>query len=836
MKRLLPDLIAIVLFVLLSLAYFFPADIEGRVLFQQDTVAGAGAGQETVAYQQETGVHSRWTGALFSGMPTYQISPSYDSTKVLTFTQKVYRLFLPSNVNLVFIMLLGFYILLRVMGLDSKLSFLGSLMWAFSSYFFILISAGHIWKYLVLAYIPPTIAGMILTFKGKYLYGGLLFALFTALQIQSNHVQMSYYFIMVMLFLFIAFAINAYRKKAWKHLANATLTLLAAGIIGVTMNLSNLYHTYTYSKHTMRAQSELSQVADKSNTSSGLDRDYITQWSYGVDETLTLLVPNFKGGASVPLSGSGRAMEKANPKYGSIYGALTQYYGTQPMTSGPVYVGAFVLALFILGCFIVEGEVKWALLAATILSILLSWGKNFMPLTDFFIDHVPMYNKFRAVSSILVVAEFTIPLLAILATGKILENPKVLLVKKKAVIVSLALTAGIALLIMLFPDAFTSFVPQSEQAMLEGAVKQGGIPQNELSGILASLSQMRESLLVADARRSLLIILAGSIILVLLAYGKIGKTPTAALLVLLTIVDLWSVNKRYLNDEQFIEKDIKENTFAKTQTDELILQDPDPDFRVLNFATSTFNENNTSYYHKSIGGYHAAKMRRYQELIDRYIQPQMSTAYSLIAEAGGDMTEVSKDAFQVLNMLNAKYLIFPVSQDGATVPIQNPYAQGPAWFVDCVSSAQNADEELGRMESIDLSHEAVVDQKFMNLLDGKTTFQTNGESSITLESYKPNQVTYHSHNSYDGMAVFSEIYYPDGWKVTIDGEKAQIGRANYVLRFMAVPQGDHTIIMTFDPDSLKATEAAAYSACAILVLGLITAVILERRKMAKKPS
>ena len=417
MKKFLPDLIAILAFIILSFAYFFPADIEGRILFQHDTAAGVGAGQESKEYLERTGERTRWTNSIFGGMPTYQMSPSYDSTTSLKGVEKVYRLFLPDYVVLTFIMMLGFYILLRAFGISAWLAGLGGVIWAFSSYFFILIPAGHIWKFVTLAYIPPTIAGVVLAYRKKYLLGGIITALFIALQIQSNHIQMSYYFMFVILFFVGAYFEDAYKKKELPHFFKASAILALAAVVGVCINISNLYHTYEYSKETMRGKSELKQEgAAASQTSSGLDRDYITNWSYGIGETLTLLVPNVKGGGSgSTMSQSEVAMAKANPMYSGIYSQLPQYFGEQPWTAGPVYVGAFVMFLFVLGCFIVKGPLKWALLGATIFSILLSWGKNFMGLTDFFIDYVPMYNKFRAVSSILVIAEFTIPLLAIFA-------------------------------------------------------------------------------------------------------------------------------------------------------------------------------------------------------------------------------------------------------------------------------------------------------------------------------------------------------------------------------------------------------------------------------------
>lgn len=835
MKKLLPDLIAILAFVLLSFAYFFPADIENRILFQPDTAAGAGAGQEVKEYYEQTGERSRWTNSLFGGMPMYQIAPSYDSTKSLQWVQKAYQLFLPDYVCLTFMLMLGFYILLRVFGIPVWLAGLGGIMWAFSSYFFILISAGHIWKFITLAYVPPTIAGIVLAYRGKLLWGGILTALFVALQITSNHVQMSYYFFFVILFFVGAYFEKAWRTKTLPQFFKASAVLIVAALVGIAANVSNLYHTYAYSKETMRGKSELVQTGDAAKqTSSGLDRDYITQWSYGIDETLTLLVPNFKGGASAALSQSETAMSKANPMYSSLYGSLTQYFGTQPMTLGPVYVGAFVLFLFVLGCFIVKGPLKWALIGATFFSIVLSWGKNFMPLTDFFIDYVPLYNKFRAVSSILVIAEFTIPLLAIFALKRLLEEPEILKQEKKPLGISLLLTAGIALLLAVAPGSIGSgYVPAQKAQMLQNAVNQQMIPANKLSGILANLGEMRAELVSSDALRSFIIIGIGCSLLWLYASGKLRSSLTIAGITILCLADMWGVNKRYLNDAQFVPHSIRTETFTKTNTDELILQDTSLDYRVLNFATSTFDDNNTSYWHKSVGGYHPAKLRRYQEMIEHHISPEMQAAYKAIATAGGEMDSVDANKFRVLNMLNTKYFIFPAGQQRQTVPILNPHAYGNAWFVNKVQYVNNANEEIDALDSIIPTETAVVDARFKDVLKGTTESYKDSLSSIRLTSYAPNRLTYETNNAQDGIAVFSEIYYPDGWHVTIDGQPAELARADYILRTMYVPAGQHTIEMRFDPTSLHVTEGIAYGALALLVIGIIVAVLIAKRKYVK---
>ena len=833
MKKFLPDLIAILTFIILSFAYFFPADIEGRILFQHDSVAGVGAGQESKEYRDRTGERTRWTNAIFGGMPTYQMSPSYDSTKTLSWVEKIYRLYLPDYVVLTFIMMLGFYILLRAFGISAWLAGLGGIIWAFSSYFFILIPAGHIWKFVTLAYIPPTIAGIVLAYRKKYLLGGIVTALFIALQIQSNHIQMSYYFMFVILFIVGAYFEDAYKKKELPHFFKASGVLALAAVVGICINISNLYHTYEYSKETMRGKSELKQEGPAANqTSSGLDRDYITNWSYGIGETLTLLVPNVKGGASsAPLSQSEAAMAKANPMYGSLYAQFPQYFGDQPWTAGPVYVGAFVMFLFILGCFIVKGPLKWALLGATIFSILLSWGKNFMGLTDFFIDYIPMYNKFRAVSSILVIAEFTIPLLAIFALKEIFSKPDILKLKENrvGVIVTLVLTAGIALILAVAPGVFFSgFITAQEMAAL-----QQGLPTEHLTPVITNLTEMREAIIASDAWRSFFIIIVGCFLLFLYQQKKLRATFTLAGIALLCLIDMWTVNKRYLHDEQFVPKSKQAEAFVKSRTDEIILQDTTLDYRVLNFVGfpgNTFNENNTAYWHKSVGGYHAAKLRRYQEMIDHHIVPEMQATDQELTAAGGKMDSVDASKFRVLNMLNTKYFIFPAGQQGQTVPVENPYAYGNAWFVDNVQYVDNANEEIDALNDILPTETAIVDAKFKEQLKGVTGGYKDSLSTIRLTSYEPNRLIYKTSSSKDGVVVFSEIYYP-GWQATIDGQPADIARADYILRVMNVPGGEHTIEMWFDPQSIHITESIAYAALALLLIGVMVLLWMERRKV-----
>ena len=824
-RKCLPDLLAVLLFAVLAFAYFFPADIEGRILYRHDASAGRGAGQEGIEYLQKTGERSRWTNALFGGMPTYQTAPSYKSTDLLTKAVNAYHLWLPENVWFVFAYLLGFYILLRAFDFRQYMAALGAIIWAFSTYFLIIIAAGHIWKVWALAYLPPMIAGIVLAYKGKYLWGLLLTAVFTAFEINANHVQMTYYYLFIVLFLVIAWLVEAIQKKEMVRFLKATGVCIAGALIGLCINLSNLYHTWQYSQESMRGKSELVKANSANQTNSGLERDYITQWSYGIDETWTLLVPNTKGGASMPLSMSEKAMEKADNDFLPIYQQLGQYWGEQPGTSGPVYVGAFVLMLFILGLFIVKGPVKWALLAATILSILLSWGKNFMGFTDFFLDYVPMYAKFRTVASILVIAEFTIPLLAMLALKKLLDEPEQMKPRMKYVGISFLLTGGIAMLFSLTPSTFfDSFISSSEMRAIQS------LPAEYIQPLVANLTEMRQAVFTADSLRSFYIILTGTGILLAVAFGKLKKEYAVGIILVLCLVDLWTVNKRYLNDEMFVPVSEREAPQQKTQTDELILRDQTLDYRVLNLASNTFNENETSYYHKSIGGYHAAKLRRYQEMIDYYISPEMQALFGAVSEAAGDMTQVKGDSIcPVLNMLNTRYFIFPL-EGGQTVPIQNPYAYGNAWFVDQLDYVQNANEEIAAIGKLDLRHQAVADAKFKAQL-GEAAVQDTA-SIVTITSYEPNRLTYDVNSGKGGVLVFSEIYYP-GWTATIDGEPAELGRVDYILRALRVEPGKHQVELAFFPKSVNTTETIAYVAFALLILIVLGILFLEYRNRKK---
>ena len=827
-KKFLPDVVVVLVFAIISFAYFLVPVTQGKILFQHDASAGVGSAQELTEYQNRTGETTRWTNSIFGGMPTYQMSPSYQSTDGLSQVMNAYHLWLPDNVWFLFAYLLGFYILLRAFDFRQTLAALGSIMWAFSSYFLIIIAAGHLWKVMALAYLPPMIAGIVLAYRGRYLSGFIVTALFTAFEIKANHVQMTYYYLFIILFMVIAYLVKAVREKQLAGFMKSTGVVAAAAVIGIAINLSSLYHTWQYQKESMRGKSELVKKDAANQTSSGLDRDYITQWSYGIDETLTLLVPNAKGGATVPLSKNATAMAKADPQIQSmipqLYDAIPQYFGTQPGTSGPVYVGAFVLFLFILGLFIVRGSMKWALLAATVLSVLLAWGHNFMGFTNFFLDYIPMYAKFRTVASILVIAEFTIPLLAALALKKIVDEPEVLTKQMKFVYTSLALTAGVALLIALFPGMMEPFVSDQERQMITSIQ---GMDGNTANTILANIAAMREAMVSADAWRSVIVILIGFALLFLYKMKKLRADYMVICMAVLCLVDMWQVDKRYLNDEMFVPKSERDMPHQATSTDLAIMKDKSLDYRVLNLASNTFNENETSYFHKSIGGYHPAKLRRYQEMIDAYIAPEMQAAMQAIAAKNGNMQEVDgAKVFPVLNMLNTKYFILPL-QGGATMPLQNIYAQGNGWFVDKINYVADANAEYAGVGKIDVRHEAVADKKFESVL-GQA--QSNDSTAIVkLVKYEPNNLQYTIESKKGGVVVFAEIYYP-GWTATIDGQPAELGRVNYILRALNVKAGKHTVVLDFHPTSISTTETIAYIAIVILLLAIAGAGYMEWKK------
>ena len=844
-KKLIPDALCVLLFVVIAFAYFSPAVMDGRRLEQDDSNANYGLNVETNQYRDaHDGETPRWNTSIFGGMPTYQIAPSYDSTKTMTFVENAYHLWLPDYVWYVFASMLGFYILLRAFDFRQWMAALGAVVWAFSSYFFIIIAAGHIWKVMALAYIPPTIAGMVMCYRKHYVWGGIVTAVFAALQIQANHVQMSYYFLLPEILMVVAFLIDAVAKKEMAAFGKATLSVVGAAIIAVCLNISNLYHTYEYAKDTMRGKSELVKAHKvEDQTDSGLERSYITAWSYGIDETFTFLIPNYRGGASMPLSYNETAMQKANPQFSNagIYGAFTQYWGEQPGTSGPVYLGAIVCMLFVLSLILIPNRnpLKWALLVATAITLMLSWGHNFMPFTDFFIDNVPMYAKFRTVASILVVVEFTVPFMALWGLKLYVQKPNV-----KALGIAAGITLALCVILMMTSGDCLS---ANDRAAVAQYVQKGYFDQALGNEILVSISSMRDAMLMADGWRTIIFILLGCGVLYWY-YRKESEadersdmriTVVSVALLALCLVDMWQVNKRYLNDAMFVHpRGVA--AIQKTEADEYILSKSGTgrDYRVLNFTVSTFNDNTTSAFYSSIGGYHAAKLRRYQELIEARISVECNKVFEALRSAPldtmrmieeqspypiRDLTAVNTDSlFPVLNMLNTRWFILSAGEAGK-FPVENPTANGNAWVVSDVDYVANANEELDALGKVNPKHTAVVAKDDFGFL------KAGGEGEVKLTSYGAIEAKYSVNSKNGGLVVFSEVYYP-GWTATIDGKPAEIARADYVLRAMNVPAGKHEIVMTFDPQTVHTTESIAYAALAILALVIAFAVCKKLKK------
>ena len=798
-KGFIPYAVAVVIFIVISLAFLNPL-LEGKKLKQDDIIRHKGMAKEVTDFREKTGEEALWTNSMFSGMPAYQISVKYNGNLV-TYIDKIFKLGLPHPASLVFLYMIGFFILLLVLKVDPWLSIVGAIAFGFSSYFFIIIEAGHNSKAHAIGYMAPVLAGVILTYRGKYLAGGIFTLLFLALEIKAGHPQISYYLFLLLLVFGIVEFIDTVKTKKYMPFVRSTAIMVIAGLIAVLTNITSLWATYEYGKYTIRGKSEL--TTNQENKTSGLDKDYATQWSYGVGETWSLLIPNANGGSSRPIGLNESALSDVEPQYKEYVANASQYFGNQPFTSGPVYVGALILFLFIYGLFIIRGPIKWWLLVGTILSIMLAWGKNFMPLTEFFLDYFPGYNKFRAVSMTLVIAELTIPILAILALNKVLTDPSFF--KKKIEIfkfrfdplyLSVILTGGVSLLFALVPDVFVNFITEQEIASI--AQQKGSSPEyaNQIVEYYDNVELARRSILKTDAFRSFIFIILGAAAIWAFGKSKLNKNIAILIIGLLVIFDMWTVNKRYLNNDNFINSSKVERPYTKSPADELILKDVDPNFRVLNLTVDPFADASTSYYHKSIGGYHGAKLRRYQELYDHQIKGKFNMS--------------------VINMLNTKYII-QADENKRPKARPNMGFMGNAWFVEEVQLVNNADEELAALDNFDPGTTAIIDQRFSDNLEGFTAV-SDSLAQITLIDYKPNHLQYQSNTQKDQLVVFSEIYYDKGWNAYVDEILVPHFRANYVLRAMIVPAGKHKIDFKFEPKVYVIGEKVSFASSLLLIL------------------
>ena len=820
-KTALAIIAAIFVFAAITLIYFHPV-LQGKLIKQHDIEMHKGMSQEINQYRENTGEQTLWTNAPFSGMPAWNISISSNSN-LTDPAFKALKLGLPQSIGSVFICMLGFFVLLLILDCGFWISFIGAIAYGFTSYLFIVIGAGHNAKAMAMAYMAPVIAGVLLTYKGKYIWGWLLTAFALAFEIRTNHLQITYYLALTLVILVMAELISDIRDKKLGHFFKATGGLVVAALIGVLTCSTNLYGSYEFGKETTRGKPVITR--NESNQTQGLDRDYITQWSYGKGETWSLLIPNAKGGASAYIGKQNPALEKADRQYRDSIAQSNAYWGDQPGTSGPVYVGAIVVFLFVLGALTVKGKLKWALLVATLLSILLSWGKNFMGFTNFFLDYIPGYDKFRAVSMTLVIAEVTMPLLGFLGLSQIAKSPDDFKKNRKKFFIALGITAGFCLLFYIAPKVFFNFLSQAEAEQFATLSK--GKDGALYATYATQLENVRVAIFRKDALRSLIFILLAAIPLFLYGKGKLKGQIAFPILAVLVLIDMFPIDKRYLNDSHFIDKRKFDKPYVASTADQFILNDKSLDFRVADLTKDMFNDASTCYFHKSLGGYCGAKLRRYQDIITQYLAGELSQLRN--AKSSEDLI-LALSRLKVVNMLNTKYIIYnPNSQ-----PFQNFYAYGNAWSVNDIRWVETPNEEIDAIATTDLQHTAIVNKEFERQFEG-FQFTDSIPVQITLNEYQPNKLTYHFKSGSDQLLVFSEIWTSKGWSMTIDGQEKPLLRANYLLRAAIIPSGEHEIVMTYIPRAYTVCNTIQLVSSLIMILGLIAAIVFtfKSKKEAK---
>lgn len=805
LKSTLPHLIAVLLFTVISFAYFFPV-LEGRKINAHDTKVYEGSSKEISDYRDKYGKEPLWTNSMFSGMPAYLISVKYPGNlfKHLDNFLKLYK----TPVAALFLSMLGFYIMLLFFRVNPWLAMAGAIAYGFSSYLFVSLSAGHNTKAYAMAYMAPVLGSVVYSFRKNLLAGASLFALFLAMQIMANHFQITYYTGMIVLVFGIFELVNAVKTKAVPAFLKSFGVLVGAALIAFSVNFASLYSTWEYSKESTRGKSELTKAAGSNDK--GLDPEYITQWSYGIGESFTFLIPNLKGGATAPFDSNSetvKALRKNN--MGQAQGQIYRYWGNQPNTSGPVYFGAVVLFLFVLGLFIIKGREKWWILTAAVLSLLLSWGKNLMPLTSLFIDFFPGYDKFRAVSMTLVMAGVLVPLLGVLALREISEGTVNREKAARSVLLAALITGGLAFIFLLIPGLAGSFLRPDESSLPESA-----------AWIKVAMAADRKAMLRADALRSVIFIAGGASLIWFYLKNRIKPAYALLGLTALFLVDQVPVDARYLGSSNFETKRAASNSFAPTAADKEILSD-EGEFRVLNLTVSVFNDASTSYHHQSIGGYSGAKMKRYQELIETSLTDDINSLITSLRSASSmEEAEGVLGSLGTLNMLNTRYIIL----DPGSSPLLNRYASGNAWLVNRVTLVENADAELEAIKAINPGEVAVIDRRFAEQVP-VTEIQATPGDTIYLAAYEPNLLTYKAELSSERVAVFSEIYYKYGWKASIDGNPAEHFRANYVLRGMTLPAGSHTVTFSFEPESYKTGNRVSLAGSVLLLVLLIMSVL-----------
>ncbi len=839
MKKSIPHIIAIISFLVITFAFLSPV-FSGKDIFGGDTQSYMGMAQEANTYNETHDDQTLWTGSMFSGMPTYQINMK-DSNSIVSLADDALRI-LPGPTYRVFLYLVGFYILLIAFGLSPYWAIAGSIAFAFGSYNLIIIVAGHNTKAVAIAYMAPIIASIYMGFKKEKPYlGATLLALFLGLGLYANHIQIIYYTLFIAIIFGISEIIFAIKEKTIKKFLISLGFLCLGATLAVGLNATRLITTAEYSKHTMRGDSNGLTILE-SGDKHGLDINYITAWSYGIDETLTLLIPDFKGGSSASHLDADSHTAK---KMGQITGfrdtgkklsstdkerltrtnnpknlaelmyiqPMPTYWGTQPFTSGPVYAGAIVCFLFIVGCILVPNRQRWWLISATILGILLSWGHNFMPFTEFFVNYVPLYDKFRTVSMTLTISCLCMAILAFLAIKEIISENVETKKKLKSLYIGAGITGGLCLLFTIFPSLAGDFSAASDNSY-----------GSSYSFLTETLPLDRMEMLQSDALRSLIFIMLAFTLLFFYAKGKIKTLVASIALCVLCALDMIPVAHRYLNETSFVKKEVKNKPFTASEADKFILADKTEDFRVLNLTLDIFNSSAPSYFHKNVGGYSAVKLRRYQELIEVHLSKEIRNFTSSLRTINtlGEAEEIFKQT-PVLNMLNTKYVIYAPQ----AMPIANPYKMGNAWLVDNINFVENADEEILSLDLDSLTNTVVVDKATENAPSAKIYNSANGKIELTL--YEPNKLIYHFTSTEDQLAVFSEIYYPDGWNAYINGEEVPYFRANYLLRAMELKAGDYDIEFRFEPKSYDLGKILSII-CSILLTTAISYIIFVNLK------
>jgi hypothetical protein len=825
LMKLLPHAIAVILFLVVTMVYFSPL-LEGKVLSQHDVEQFQGSAKEISDYYYNEGKTSAWTNSMFSGMPAYQIGVYGGSPNFLDYLEKPFKALGSTTAGPVFAGMLMAYILFCLMGFSPAIAMLGAIAYSLSSYNIVILNAGHVTKAWTLAYMPLIVAGIMSLFKNKILLAGVLVALGLALQIKSNHLQVTYYTGILGAILFISYAIDVLSKKNYKSFLLSCGAMIIAISLAVLANMGNIYGNLEMARESTRGQSELtSPKSESEKQSTGLDKDYAFNWSYGKAETFTLLVPNLYGGSSKPYERDAQSVKVLTQKVQSgevpaefanqVTQIIPQYWGDQPFTQGTVYFGAIVCFLFILGMIIIRSKVKWGLLVATIFFIFLAWGRNMEWFNDFFFYHFPLYSKFRSVSTALVVPALTMVMIAVWGVKEFFSGEIDKKKLTKALYISLGIVGGICLILWIAPGAFFNFVSEADVQW------KSQVPDWYYSALMAD----RKELLTSDALRSLIfILLAGAILFFslrtkleakkLTLYGSLG-------LVFLVLIDLWGIDKRYLSDKNFVSKSTyKTETFSPSVADQAILKDQHLSYRVLNL-NNPFQETKTSYYHKSIGGYHAAKLKRYQELIENRLDGELKQIIGSFNSQNMDTITASFGKTTALNMLNAKYVIFHPEQP----PLINPYAMGNAWFVNEYKLVNNADEEIAAINTFDPHQTAIIDKRFENELSG-LTIAPDSSATMELTAYKPDILTYKSKAATEQLAVLSEVYFSNGWQAYIDGKEAPHFRADWTLRALRIPAGEHEVVFRFEPEGYYTSRHVATASSGILVLLLIGLIVM----------